>query len=258
MDYKEFAINLAKEAGEIIKKNFKLGMKKEWKSDNTPVTETDFKINRLVIDSVKKHFPTHSVLAEEGNNLQDGSEYTWVCDPLDGTIPFSHGIPTCVFSLALVKNGEPILGVIYDPFMDRMFFAEKDKGTFLNGAKVSVSKKKDLEKSVIGAGVAKRDVFGVNKAIFPLKEEDAKVMNLLSICYMGMLVASGEFVAAIFSHTSAHDLAALKIIVEEAGGKVTDLFGKDQRYDRPIKGGLMSNGLVHKKILDIIEKSRSK
>jgi myo-inositol-1(or 4)-monophosphatase len=256
MDHKSFAIGLAKEAGDIIKKNFTLGMKKEWKEDNSPLTQTDLDINALAVESIKEKFSEHSVLAEEGSDFSGSGEYTWVCDPLDGTIPFSHGIPTCVFSLALTRNGESILGVVYDPFMDRMFFAEKGKGAFLNEEKISVSARDSLKNTLfcVASGKAEVDMLPLVKA---LRDEGAKIIDFYSITYMGALVASGECGATIFQgvrleETKPHDTAALKIIVEEAGGKVTDLFGKEQRYDRNIRGHLASNGVLHETLLKLI------
>ena len=256
MDYKTFALQLAQEAGKIIRKNFMLGMKKEWKEDNTPLTETDLAINKLVLDSIKKEFPSHSLIAEEESNFNENSEFVWVCDPLDGTIPFSHGIPTCVFSLALVKKGEVILGVVYDPFMDRMFFAEKGRGAFLNNKKIHVSDSKTI-KSKLTCVVPrmKKAPYDLSDFAKELMKREAIPINLMSITYMGALVANGEFIATAFPETHPHDTAALKVIVEEAGGKVTDLFGNEQRYDRDIKGHLITNGLIHKELVELIKKT---
>lgn len=253
-DYKNFAIGLARQAGKIIETNFLLGMKKEWKADNTPITETDIAINNLVITSVKKEFPCHSVLAEEGDDFSDKSEFVWVCDPVDGTIPFSHGVPTCVFSLALVQNGKSILGVVYDPFMDRLFFAEKNKGAFLNNKKISVSSNTNIKNSLLGICYWKEAQFDFSPLVEILKKESAKIMDVISITYMGALVSNGEFAGTIFPGNKSHDTAALKVIVEEAGGKVTDIFGNEQRYDREIKGHLITNGFLHKELVDIIKR----
>lgn len=252
-DYKQFSLNLAKKAGKIIKANFDLGMKKEWKEDSTPLTQTDLELNQFVIDSIKKEFPGHTIFSEEGNHLSKKSDLTWVCDPLDGTIPFSHGIPTCVFSLALVKNGESILGVVYDPFMDRMFFAEKGKGAFLNKKKIKVSKNNPLSESVIGIVWWPGALFNFLELTKHLLEERTKLLNLLSITYMGSLVANGELAATIFAGNKPHDTAALKVIIEEAGGKVTDIFGNEQRYDQEINGHLIANPALHNKLLEIIK-----
>ncbi len=254
---KEFAIDLAKQAGAIIKANFTLGMKKEWKADNTPLTVTDLTINQMVIDAVQKNFPLHSVLAEEGSAMIEGSEYVWVCDPIDGTIPFSHGIPTCVFSLALTHHGEPILGVVYDPFMDRLFVGEKGGGATLNGNPIHVSPATSLMNAIAGVSYwAVAPFFQYSRLQESLSNQGVKMVNVLSITYMGALVASGELVATVFQGISPHDTAAIKVIVEEAGGKVTDVFGKEQRYDRDISGHIVSNGLLHPKLLELIRDAK--
>jgi fructose-1,6-bisphosphatase/inositol monophosphatase family enzyme len=251
MKEKELALTLAKQAGKIIKDNFSLGMKKEWKEDNTPLTITDTEINKLVIKLVKQNFKNHSIIGEEESDYREEHEYCWVCDPVDGTIPFSHGVPTCVFSLALVHKGKPILGVVYDPFMDRMFFAEKGKGATLNGKKIKVSSESDIKKKVIGICTWSQSKYPLFRTRKELDKRYVHVMNVSSITYMGALVANGEFIATIFSGDKPHDTAALKIIVEEAGGKVTDLFGNEQRYDREIKGHIISNSLVHQELVNL-------
>lgn len=254
MEYKDFAIDIAYKAGEIMRQNFQLGMKKEWKSDNSPVTETDMAINNLVIEEINKNFPDHNINAEEKSDNNRISDYLWVCDPIDGTMPFTNGIPIFTFSLALVKNGEPILGVIYDPILNRLFFAEKNQGAFLNNQPIKVSEKQTLEKSTI-------DIVNFDNASWQiwelaewLSKKWAIVYKLNCITYPSALVACGEFDATIFPHHTAHDIAAVKIIVEEAGGKVTDLFGNKQRYDKPIKGAIVSNDKIHGLLLEEISK----
>lgn len=258
MEYKELALALAKQAGAIIKKNFMTSMEKEWKTDLSPVTATDLEINKIVIEKVRNSFPGHNVQGEEESHLDNNSEFLWVCDPVDGTIPFSHGVPTCTFSLALVKNGESILGVIYDPLMDRMYYAEKDKGSFLNGKRIQASEASNLRQKLI-------DVVVFNTARYPmwelskvLIENGAVVSKIGSITYTGALVASGDYLGSIFPHYTAHDIAAVKIIVEEAGGKVTDIFGNEQRYDQNIKGAIISNGKVHDLLRKMVKESLRK
>ncbi len=256
-DYKNVAIDLAKKAGEILRANFKLGMDKQWKEDHSPVTETDIAINSLVLKEIKSHFPEHSILSEEGNDFSEKSEYVWVCDPVDGTHNFAHGIPTFAFSLALVQNGAPILGLVYDPILDRLFFAQRGKGATLNGEPIHVSFSAEVKRTVIGFGKTK----GVIN-LFPINEElngrGVRLIGGLSICYMGALVAAGELSAVIFGGRDPHDTAAVQILVEEAGGKATDLFGKNERYDQKVEGQLATNGLVHQEILDIISKYTEK
>lgn len=256
-NYKEFAINLAQMSGEIMRKNFTLGMNKEWKSDNSPLTVTDKAINNLVIKEVNTLFPDHSVVAEEGSSIVKESDYTWVCDPIDGTFPFSHGYPCFVFSLALTYKGKSILGVIYDPIMDRMFFAQSGKGTYLNGAKTRVSNNKIIQNTVLDCVTwsgAKYELFPVFNLI---SKSGGHPATILSICYSSSLVACGEFSASIYPDTKPWDAAAVKIIVEEAGGIVTDLFGNDQHYDKSINGFIASNGYVHNQLLKLIKSSLS-
>lgn len=237
-----------------------LGMKKEWKKDATPLTLTDLAINRFVIRDIIKAFPAHGIITEESKSIHGQGELTWVCDPVDGTTPFSHGIPTSVFSLALVQNGKPILGVVYDPFMQRMYTAVKGKGATLNGKRMKVSNKKSLENTVIGFGTMRlwkvkhnRDIATIFQTLMQAK---AKVLNLGSVIYQGMMVAAGESGGIMGGHDSCWDAASLKIIVEEAGGKVTDIDGKEQRYDQSLKGVIVSNKHLHPTLVKILQNAR--
>ena len=244
----KFATGLARQAGKIMRQNFSLGMKKEWKEDSTPITVTDTEINALVLNAIQKKYPMHSFVGEEGSRLIE-SEYTWVCDPVDGTMPFSHGWPTFVFSLALTKNGESMLGVIYDPMMDRLLHAEKGKGAFLNGKKISVAKDPSLSRTSF---ISISSDIRLSSLRETLRAEGCHVPTLYSCVYTSMLVATGEFLAEIYAYNKPWDAASVKIIVEEAGGKVTDLKGEEQRYDKEINGFIASNGLVHQKLVDLI------
>jgi fructose-1,6-bisphosphatase/inositol monophosphatase family enzyme len=253
-----FAKNLALEAGEVMRNNFTLGMKKEWKSDTTPLTVTDTTINRMVIEKVKDKYPNEDVKGEEESSLENQSKSLWVCDPVDGTIAFAHGLPISTFSLAFVEDGESRIGVVYDPFMDRLFYAEKGKGAFLNDEAIHVSGNESLVQSAMAIENFVRAPYDLMEAERALTENDVKLMKLCSIIYPTALVAKGEFVATIFPHSTAHDAAAIKVIVEEAGGKVTDLFGNEQRYDQPINGFIASNGRIHDKLVEIIKTSLKK
>ncbi len=253
-DYLTFAESLARRAGDTIRQNFKLGMRKEWKQDNTPLTAADLAINKLVIDSVREVYPKHSVLAEEGSDLREGSEYTWVCDPIDGTIAFSHGIPTATFAIALVHHGVVELGLIYDPFLERMFVGERTKGAFLNGKPIHVSADTNLTHKLVSVLWWQDAPYNLLRLMAALEERGALTIHLPAVLYVGALVANGEMAASIFPGDLPHDTAALKVIVEEAGGRVTSLFGDEQRYDGPVRGHLVTNGLVHDEILSLIGK----
>lgn len=254
MDPKKFAINLVKKAGKIIRDNFTLGMKKEWKDDESPVTATDKEINHLVEVEVRKNFPNFGLLAEEGS-FDEKNKLLWICDPVDGTIPFSHGCPNCVFSLALVRDGEPQLGVILDPFLNRLFFASSGQGAFLNGQPIHVSSQTEIKNSAVGITIWRNARYDLRQFNSLLVDSSAFIISSGSTAYMGMLVAGGEFAANVWPGNTPWDIAALKVIVKEAGGKVTDFFGHDQRYDTEIRGSVASNGRVHDELLEMIKKS---
>jgi len=253
--YRKIAIDLAFKAGVIMKENFSLNVPFEWKSDDTPITIADRKINRMVIETIKKTYPKHSIIAEEESVMTNNSDNVWVCDPLDGTSPFSHGYPIFTFSIAFVKNGEVLMGIIYDPIGNNLATAIKGKGTFLNGGRISVSSE---------TKISKKSFIEVNAEfkLLPLREKLIKKTGcycpvFYSASYASLLVANGNFLAEIFEYDNPWDGASAKIIVEEAGGKVTDLSGKEQRYDQKINGYVASNNLVHQELLDIISTIKS-
>ncbi len=228
-------------------------MERKIKGDGSPVTKTDLAINRMVVEEVQKNFPGHGVLGEEESSLIADAEFTWVCDPVDGTIPFSHGTPTCVFSLGLTQKGNPILGVAYDPFLDRMFFAQTGLGSTCNGQVLTVSKKDTLAGAYVSSGIWKGMHFKMPLFMSDLVfREGAESFPMGSVVYNAALLAAGEIDGVIFSATTAHDIAAAKVIVEEAGGTVTDLYGNDQHYDKPIKGAILSNGLIHGQLIKLV------
>jgi fructose-1,6-bisphosphatase/inositol monophosphatase family enzyme len=138
-EYLEFAKGLAKQAGQIMLDYFDGDQQVEIKADNSPVTIADKTINDLVINEIAKAYPDHGVVGEEASTDKQDQEYVWFCDPVDGTKAFTWGLPTAMFSLALVTKGRPVMGVAYDPFLKRMFTAVKGQGAFCNGEKISVS-----------------------------------------------------------------------------------------------------------------------
>ena len=262
MDHKEFAIDFAKKAGAVMKKYFAIGVAKKYKVDenNSPVTAADLEINSALIDAIREAYPTHSILAEEESFFTEPrGDYLWICDPLDGTRPFAMGIPVSVFSLALTKDGESLLGVIYDPFTDRMFVAEKGKGATMNGVPIHVTDRKTLKGSqgdVEFTRKGKYDILDLPR--FLLSEHDVtSIAKIPSIVYVSAMVAVGQLDFVVFPMTTAHDIAAVKVIVEEAGGKVTSMMGNEQRYDydNTIDGALVTNGHIHEELLKAVKAS---
>ena len=253
-EYLEFTKEIAYEAGKIMLKYFNAKDISSYKGDKTIVTLADKEINTYLINRVKEKFPTHSV---DGEEEQFGkSNYVWVCDPVDGTAMYARHIPVAVFSLALVVNGVSQVGVVYDVFTDTLYSAIKGKGAYKNGEKITVN---DFELDDMRS-VSNFDMW--SNADYNLYDSIKKLGNKTYFVSIGsviracMCVASGEFNLAIFPGTKRKncDIAAVKVIVEEAGGKVTDLFGKEQRYDTDIKGAIVSNGKVHNEVSETIKK----
>lgn len=253
-EYLEFAIEIARKAGEIMEKYFYEEGESRYKEDETIVTKADTEINSYLIEKVKESYPSHSVDGEEekfGN-----SNYVWVCDPVDGTAMYARHIPVAVFSLALVIDGESKVGVVYDPFTQNMYTAIKGEGAFVNGNKILVN---DLDLNDI-KGVSHFDMWKKSGYdLTPMVEELSNKTFLVSLgsAIRGCMgVATGDFTASFFpgSVNKNCDIAAAKVIVEEAGGMVTDLFGKEQRYDMTINGAIISNGKVHSELIELTKK----
>lgn len=251
MTHADFATTLAHQAGEITKKYFFSEVQKEFKEHESIVTVADRTINELVAHAVAKEFPSHGFIGEEGGDYKQDAEYTWVCDPIDGTLPFVHGVPIVAFSLALLRDGQPILGVIYNPFSQRLYIAEKGKGTQLNGKTVRVNTHNNISRGLIGICTwnnADYDIAFILEKLIKLGAD----FQIGSTAYLGALISSGDAVANIFPGIHPWDVAAQKIIVEEAGGKTSDLFGNDQRYDHDTKGFIASNGLAHEQVVEML------
>lgn len=249
-----FAKEIAIEAGKIMKKYFSKKDISSYKGDKTIVTLADKEINSYLIKRVKEVYPTHCV---DGEEEQFGeSKYVWVCDPVDGTAMYARNIPVAVFSLALVIDGISTVGIVYDPFTDNMYSAIKGQGAYQNDERISVNDYELEDKR----SVSHYDMWAKSKYnLFPVITELGEktyFIGLGSIIRACSCVASGEFVSAIFPGTTHKncDIAAIKVIVEEAGGKVTDLFGNEQRYDESINGAIISNGKVHNEIVNVIKK----
>jgi len=169
---------------------------------------------------------------------------------------FSCGLPMFVFSIALVdqSNGLPVLGLINDPVMKNMYWAYKGSGAYRNGKKIFVTKDDTLKNVYLSTGGTGKTIgFSDLPPMKELNEKKCKVMKYPSFIYGAIQVANGKYGGAVFYHKYGHDVAVLKIITEEAGGKVTDLNGDERRYDENGIGCIVSNGILHKELLDIVQ-----
>ena len=248
----EFAKKVAYDAGEIIKKYFNQSDISRYKSDNTIVTKADEEINQMVIDHVRENYPEHGIYGEENSFGKDRS-ILWVCDPLDGTSAFTRGLPVAVFSLALVIDGQPVLGVVNDPFTNRLYFATKGGGVFCNDKKISVNKNSLGERdATIDCSYSPTMEFNLTKVLYRLQQAN-RVSSIGSSVRAGAMVAEGSLTASIYCGSRSYDIAAVKIIVEESGGRVTSIYGNEQHYDGNIQGAIISNSIVHDEIVDLVK-----
>ena len=254
-EYLEFAKKIALYAGKTMMELYNSDIDKGFKEDRTVVTIVDKKINDYLIEQVKEKYPNHSVIGEE-KNYNNNSNCVWVCDPLDGTGMYVNHIPVFVFSLALVFDGKPIVGVVYNPSEDKMYTAIEGKGAYCNGKKISVNNKH------LGDLGYKTNVEIFNNKIIDEVSLIQDIKSISKICSIGsvarssMAIACGDFSCDIFPGTDHGncDIAASSLIVKEAGGKVTNFYGEEQRYDERIKGAVISNGISHDEILQKVKK----
>lgn len=255
-----FAREMAADAGKIMKKYFRSkDIDTQWKADHTPLTVADNKINDLLIERVEKNYPHHGVIGEESSYMEE-RDMVWVVDPIDGTAPYSLGIPTSTFCLALVdrSDGQPVIAVVYDPFLDHLYTASKGKGAYLNKDKIRTSGAKNLHHTYLAINAFAKKVENGKVLIRPGKlmerirrEHGGKFLTFQSHVYTAMKVASGELVGSVLAFGSPWDAAAASLIVEEAGGVATDLNGKKRRYDEFANGTVVA---ANKSILDILIK----
>ena len=241
------AVSIAREAGVLMLTYFYEGQQVEIKEDNSQVTIAVKLINSLVIERLSKIFPDDGVIGEEESNAGYGQGRKWFCDPIDGTAAYVWSVPTAMFSLGLIVDGKPVMGVAYDPFLDKMYTGLAGEKSLCNGKILSVSNV-DLTSGIFAISSDVRSL--------PQRPYFQKMMhnNIRLACFSGAvykscLVARGKFVGYAEPGVSAHDVAAIHTIVEGAGGKITSFDGKELDYSKPFKGAIVSNAVAHDEIL---------
>ncbi|MDP4264135.1 MAG: inositol monophosphatase family protein [Bacteroidota bacterium] len=250
----EAVIAGAGELSRFFNQSFKISHKE---GINNLVTEADHEAERAILEVIKENFPGHYILSEESGEIKQDSEYKWIIDPIDGTVNFAHGIPLCCVSIAVEKEGEMILGAVYNPSMKELFFAEKGKGATLNDERIHVSDQTEVIKACLVTGFpytyinipnGPLDVFArfIRKGV-PVRRLGSAAIDL---CW----VAAGRFDGFYEHKLEAWDSAAGYLIVEEAGGRVTDFMGqKFSPYQHRI---LATNGKIHDEMLDVINQRK--
>lgn len=220
---------------------------------NNWVTEADHAAEKAIFEVIQSQYPDHFILSEETGEISSSSNTKWIIDPIDGTINFACGIPICCVSIGVEQDGEMILGAVYNPFINELFFAEKGKGATLNGNKISVSTKTEVLHSclVTGFPYTYLDMENGPLQIFErLIRKGIPVRRLGSAAIDLCWVACGRFEGFYEHKLNAWDSAAGYLIVEEAGGKVTDMKGdKYSPYQYQI---VATNGLIHDDLVEVI------
>jgi len=217
---------------------------------NNLVTEVDHASERVIFDVIKTHYPEHHILSEESGEIVQDSKYKWIIDPIDGTVNFAHRIPLCAISIGIEHEGRMVLGAVYNPFMNELFVAERGQGATLNDKKIQVSTKQDVMSSCLVTGFPYTYLDMPNG---PLDVFDRFIRRGVAVRRLGSAaidlcwVACGRFDGFYEHKLHAWDSAAGFLIVEEAGGKVTDLKGDPYSPYEP--GIIASNGVVHDELL---------
>ena len=253
------AIQAAREAGALLLRYTRSGFRIEHKNPIDLVTDADHAAEQSVIDQIRRHYPTHRILAEErGDDAKYPSRYHWIIDPLDGTTNFAHGFPVYAVSIGVEYDGRGLIGVIYDPTRNELFTAQTGAGAHLNGHPISVSSTDQLDQALLVTGFAYdiRDTQNNNldhfcrfarKAIGVRRTGSAA----LDLCY----VAAGRFDGFWEVKLKPWDMAAGCLILREAGGTVTDFDGRAHSIYQPEL--VASNGLIQQSMLEVIRQDLS-
>lgn len=224
---------------------------------NNLVTEADHAAEKAILSVIKKTFPDHYILSEEAGEIVQDSKYKWIIDPIDGTVNFAHSIPLCCVSIAIEHNGEVIMGAVYNPTLNELFFAEKTKGASLNDNAIKVSEKQNVATACLVTGFPYTYLdspYGPLQIFEKLIRKGIPVRRLGSAATDLCWVAAGRFDGFYEHKLEAWDSAAGYLIVEEAGGKVTDFKGeKFSPYQPHI---LATNGKIHEEMLAIINNEK--
>ncbi len=249
-------VKITKEAGGLVREGFGNKFKIEYKSNESNlVTEVDKASEKLITDYIKKNFPSHAILAEEGGESGGDAEYRWVVDPIDGTTNFAHGLPIFSVSIGVQKNGKTVAGAVYDVMQDVMYSAELGSGAFANDKKINVRDNENIKHSVLVTGFPYNIADNPENAIekFGALTTIARGVRRLGsaaidFCY----VAKGVFDGFWEVYLHPWDVCAGKLIVEEAGGLVTDFQGNE--IDIFSKKILATNKGIHQEMMNILNR----
>jgi myo-inositol-1(or 4)-monophosphatase len=246
----ETAVEIAREGGALIANYHQRHIPFETKGEFDLVTEADRASEKLIVERLRSHFPTHAIVAEEGGGHESASEYCWFIDPLDGTTNFAHGFPMFCVSMGLQRAGEPIAGVVYDPIRGELFTAERGAGAFLNHHRIHVSPVKTVSDSLASTGFPSRKrhhninihfYYQLAMASHGVRRTGSAALDL-SFVACGRLDFFWEF------GLKPWDMAAGALLVQEAGGRVGDMQGGPLSVTES-DHILADNGALHDEVL---------
>ncbi len=263
MDFNEptrFAVQIAQEAGAELKRRFH--DHHDVRSKSTPndlVTEADEVSEKLLVERIRRRFPDHGILTEEGTSTSSlASEWLWLLDPLDGTVNYAHGLPSFSVSIALVHEGRVVCGVVYSPCQDLLFVAERGQGAWRDGKRLHVSEAASLAQAMLSTGFPYRMVGNPENNLreFVQVALRAQAIRRLGVASLDLAwVAAGVLDGYWEPNLQPWDWAAGALLVEEAGGRVTDYEG------RPWTVGtarlVATNGRFHDELLEVLRRAGS-
>jgi histidinol-phosphatase len=252
----EAALAAVKTAEEIILKYFNSGVQTELKDDLSPVTVADRQAEEAIKQVISSTFPGNSFYGEEGEktDLSNHRGFTWIIDPIDGTKSYIRGTPLFATELALMHDGELVLGVSNAPMLTELMYAERGKGCYLNGKRVKVSEVDKVEDSYLSFGNLNYFAKHGNAAALLKLAQDVRWSRGIGDLWSYHLLAQGKLDIVIEAQTKLWDIAALTVIVEEAGGRFTQLDGN--LVGAKAKSALASNGWIHDEVLGYFLETR--
>jgi len=248
-DLREVAIEAAQAAGEILRAGYGQVQEVRLKGEVDVVTEVDERSEAAIVEIIGRRFPSHRVLAEEGSEAGSDVRFRWIIDPLDGTTNYAHGLPFFCTSIAFESDGQVTLGLVYDPLRDEMFMAQRGRGANLNGRRLSVTSTDVLLHALVATG------FPYDRSKLPramgyfelLSQRSRAVRRLGSAALDACYVAAGRLDCYWEAIVMPWDIAAGWLMVEEAGGRVTDLMGEPFSFE---KGQVLaSNGAINQTMI---------
>ncbi len=253
MNVKHIALEAIQKAGVLLMDNINNIKEISLKQRNDYLTNVDIEAEKIIKSTIKSEFSQHSFIAEESAIEKNSPEYTWYIDPISSTINYVHGLPHFAVAIALQERSQLIFSAVLDPFFQELFYAEKGQGAYLNNKRVSVSSTDTLAEALLFMVIQSKGDGNKEKGVrcfehlLPQIATYRRLGSLaLELCY----IAAGRMDGQVYAGTDIFSIPAGKLIVEEAGGKVTDFAGED--WDLTSESVLATNGKVHSELMEVL------